>query len=104
MERFWRSRRGCGGIGEAVEVLEGVVEHSGGFGEVWRFWGGLEVMQRQVWEPGLCLGVHRMIHQHIQAVSPHLLLPGQFPPCLAQEQRFPCRDEPDRGLLGSVLC
>lgn len=61
-----------------MQVLEGVVGHFGGFGELWRLWGGLEVVQRQVLEPMLRLGVHTMIHGHIQAVSPHLLLPGQF--------------------------
>lgn len=71
-----------------MEAMEGVVEHFGGFGAVWRFGGGLEVMQGQVWEPGLCLGLHTMIHQHIQA--PHLLLPGQFqPPAWPRSSVFP---------------
>lgn len=91
LEGFWRGSRDFGDVAgvlevmerfvvdrEVVEGLEIVVENFGDFWRFWgglevlRLWGGLEVVQRQVLELGLCL-----IHWHIQAVSPHLLLPGQ---------------------------
>lgn len=111
--RFW------GGLGEVLGRVGRVLGKVGGFGEVlgrfrgfgeiwrfWRFWGGLEVlgrfggleevcgglgvMQRQVLEPGLSLGVHTMIHQPNQAVSPRLLLPGQSQlPAWPRDSVFP---------------
>lgn len=91
MERFWRGWRGCAGVRRCCRAF-------------WRFWGalgrsggGAEAGFGAGAPPG---GAHDdpWAHPgHVSSPAPPWAVP---PPCLAREQRFPRRDEQDRGLWG----